>query len=73
MRASAISLKCYTVLYQTERICICGEEKNMKIKLALLDSDVNYLNRIVNAFNTKYAEKFEIYSFTKYENAIAEL
>lgn len=45
----------------------------MKIKLALLDSDVNYLNRIVNAFNTKYAEKFEIYSFTKYENAIAEL
>lgn len=45
----------------------------MKIKLALLDSDQKYLSRIVNAFNTKYSEKFEIYSFTKYENALAEL
>ena len=26
----------------------------MKIKLALLDSDQNYLNRIVTAFNIKY-------------------
>ncbi|MBP3335339.1 MAG: chromosome partitioning protein ParA [Ruminiclostridium sp.] len=45
----------------------------MKIKLALLDSDLNYLSRIVSAFNTKYPEKFEIYSFTKYENAMSEL
>ena len=36
----------------------------MKIKLALLDSDQNYLNRIVTAFNIKYADKLEIYSFT---------
>lgn len=36
----------------------------MKIKLALLEKDSNYLNRIVNTFNIKYAEKLEIYSFT---------
>lgn len=29
----------------------------MKIKLALLDSDQNYLNRIVTAFNIKYADQ----------------
>lgn len=45
----------------------------MKIKLALLDSDQNYLNRIVSAFNIKYADKLEIYSFTKTENAIPAL
>ncbi len=36
----------------------------MKIKLAILEKDSNYLNRIVAAFNTKYSENFEIYSFT---------
>ena len=45
----------------------------MKIKLALLDSDQNYLNRIVTAFNIKYADKLEIYSFTKLESAMAEM
>ena len=45
----------------------------MKIKLALLDSDQNYLNRIVTAFNIKYADKLEIYSFTKLESAMAAL
>lgn len=45
----------------------------MKIKLALLDSDSNYLNRIVSAFNIKYADKLEIYSFTKIENAVLAL
>ena len=40
----------------------------MKIKLALLDNDANYLNRLVVAFNTKYSDKFEIYSFTIYTN-----
>lgn len=48
-------------------------EDNMKIKLALLDSDQNYLNRIVTAFNIKYADKLEIYSFTKLESAMAAL
>lgn len=36
----------------------------MRIKLAILENDQSYLNRIVSAFNTKYADKFEIYSFT---------
>ena len=36
----------------------------MKIKLAILDKDTNYLGRIVSAFGTRYADKFEIYSFT---------
>lgn len=45
----------------------------MKIKLAILENDVNYLNRIVVAFNTRYADKLEIYSFTKYDAAIEAL
>ncbi len=45
----------------------------MKIKLALLDYDQNYLDRIVSVFNTKYADKLEIYSFTKPENALSVL
>lgn len=36
----------------------------MKIKLAILEKDQSYLDRIVAAFNMKYADKFEIYSFT---------
>ena len=43
----------------------------MKIKLAILEKDVNYLNRIVSVFSTKYADMFEIYSFT--EPAVALL
>ncbi len=39
----------------------------MKIKVALLDNDIRYLNRIVAAFNAKYAENLEIYSFTQAE------
>ena len=45
----------------------------MKIKLAILEKDVSYLNRIVAAFSTKYADKFEIYSFTDQEVALATL
>lgn len=36
----------------------------MKIKLAILDKDTAYLQRIVSVFNNKYADKLEIYSFT---------
>lgn len=36
----------------------------MRIKLAILEKDQSYLNRIVSAFNKKYSDKFEIYSFT---------
>ena len=39
----------------------------MKIKLAILESDVSYLKRIVSVFNTKFADKLEIYSFTDKE------
>lgn len=45
----------------------------MKIKLALLDQDQFYLNRIVTAFSTKYPDKFEIYSFTDKEIALSTL
>lgn len=41
----------------------------MKIKLAILDSDVCYLARIVSFFNEKYADKLEIHSFS--EEAVA--
>lgn len=42
----------------------------MKIKLAILEKDRIYLERIVAAFNMRYAEKLEIYSFTNIEVAI---
>ncbi len=42
----------------------------MKIKLAILESDKNYLDRIVSVFSTKYAEKFQIYSFTNHDLAV---
>lgn len=45
----------------------------MKIKVALLERDVNYLNRLVMAFSTKYADKIEIHSFTNKENALDSL
>ncbi|WP_316608183.1 chromosome partitioning protein ParA [uncultured Ruminococcus sp.] len=36
----------------------------MKIKLAILEKDIGYLNRIVSVFNQKYADKIQVYSFT---------
>lgn len=45
----------------------------MRIKLAILEKDQNYLNRIVTAFSTKYADKFEIYSFTDKDIALSTL
>lgn len=45
----------------------------MKIKIALLDQDVNYLKRLIMAFNNKYADKLEIHSFTTKENAIESM
>lgn len=45
----------------------------MKIKLALLENDLIYLKRIVDVFNTKYADKLEIYSFTDMSVAISAL
>ena len=45
----------------------------MKIKLAILESDQSYLKRIVAAFSTRYADKFEIYSFTDRAIALSTL
>lgn len=45
----------------------------MRIKLAILDSDLIYLKRIVSLFNSKYAADLEVYSFTELEYAIANL
>lgn len=45
----------------------------MKIKLSILEKDRSYLSRIVSVFGTKYADKFEIYSFTDKDVALANL
>lgn len=45
----------------------------MKIKLAILEKDKSYLTRIVSAFGTKYADKFEIYSFTDMDVAMSNI
>lgn len=45
----------------------------MKIKLAVLEQNENYLNKLILAFETKYADKFEIYSFTDLQMALAAL
>ena len=45
----------------------------MKIKLAILDSDINFLNKLVSSFNIKYYDKLEVYSFTDKEIAISTL
>ncbi len=42
----------------------------MKIKLAILESDIGYLRRVVPMFNNKYADELEIYSFTEQEAAL---
>lgn len=45
----------------------------MKIKLAILEKDAGYLQRIVSVFSTKYADKLEIYSFTDMDVALSTL
>ena len=45
----------------------------MKIKVALLDSDINYLERIAMVFTNKYMDKLEIYSFSDKNIAIESL
>lgn len=39
----------------------------MRIRLAILEKDVSYLNRIVAVFNQKYSDKIQVYSFTEIE------
>lgn len=45
----------------------------MKIKLAILEKDLSYLNRIVSVFGTKFADKFEVYSFTDKDVALTNV
>lgn len=45
----------------------------MRIRLAILESDAVYLNRLVSVFNVKYADKLEIYSFTDRDAAVQSL
>lgn len=45
----------------------------MKIKLAILYPNKKHLNKIVAAFNNKYAEKLEIYSYTDQEAALENI
>lgn len=45
----------------------------MKIKLAILEHDTSYLNRIVSVFSTKYSDNFELYSFTDQNVATSTL
>lgn len=42
----------------------------MKMKVALLDKDMNYLTKIVNVFSIKYSEELQIYSFTDLNTAM---
>ncbi|MBO5857368.1 MAG: chromosome partitioning protein ParA [Clostridia bacterium] len=42
----------------------------MKIKLAVLDNDQIYLQRLVSSLSMKYSDKFEIYSFTDEKIAV---
>lgn len=45
----------------------------MKIRLAILEADQSYLMRIVSVISTKYADQFEIYSFTDQDTAMKML
>lgn len=45
----------------------------MKIKLAILEKDKSYLSRISSVFGTKYADKFEVYSFTDMDVALSNI
>ena len=45
----------------------------MRIKLAILDQDANYLSRIVSVFTNKFSDKLEVYSFTDLDVAISTL
>lgn len=45
----------------------------MKIKLALLEKDKNYLTRFAAVLSSKYSDKFELYSFSDMDVAMATL
>ncbi len=45
----------------------------MKIRVAILDKDNGYLDRIASVFNSKYADKLIVYSFTDKDAALRQL
>lgn len=45
----------------------------MKIKIAFLDTDGKYLSMLVSTLNAKYADEFELYSFTDPEYAMKSI
>lgn len=45
----------------------------MRIKLAILDKDINYLDKIVSILSMKYSNKLILYSFTDVEVALLTL
>lgn len=45
----------------------------MKIKLAILEKDIGYLQRIVSIFSTRFSEKLELFSFTDPAVCLASL
>lgn len=45
----------------------------MKIRLAILEKDAIYLERLKSVFNVKFADKLEIYSFTDRDIALQSL
>lgn len=45
----------------------------MKIKLAILEQDQIYLNRLASALSARYADRFEVYSFTDPDAALSAL
>lgn len=45
----------------------------MKIKLAFLDNDANYLHRLTSNLCAKFGEKFALYSFTSPDTALSAL
>lgn len=45
----------------------------MRVKLAILHSDLSYLNRLANALETKYRNRLLLYTFTSPEKALEAL
>lgn len=45
----------------------------IRIKLAILENDSNYINRIVSVFNSRFTDKLEVFTFTDKDAAISSL
>jgi len=45
----------------------------MRIKLAVLEQDDNYLKRITSVFNTRFADKLELFAYTEMQAALSAL